>query len=332
MAEPVLDVKNLRCTFHTYDGEVQAVRGVSFSVMEGESLGIVGESGCGKSVSMLSVMGLMDKNGKKEADSITFNHRDILHISDKEMRKIDGYELSMIFQDPMTSLNPVFTIQQQMTDPIIRHLHLNRQDAIARALHMLEIVGIPDPKQRLKQYPHQLSGGLRQRVMIAIAMSCNPKLLIADEPTTALDVTIQAQILELMARMQKEYHMAEIMISHDLGVISTLSRRVIVMYGGIIVEEGLTDEIFYSTAHPYTAGLLGSIPGEDGHKLIPINGTPPDLLNPPAGCPFAPRCKYAMKLCEQAMPPRFDFSDTHYCACWLHHPSVEARKGKVVLI
>lgn len=328
----LLEVKHLRTTFHTLSGEVQAVRGTSFFVREGESIGIVGESGCGKSVSMLSVLHLLDDNAVMEAEEILFDGRDISRLTTKEMRKLNGHEIGMIFQDPMTSLNPVFTIEQQITDPLMRHLGLSRREARERALRMLQIVGIPSPENRLKQYAHELSGGLRQRVMIAIAMCCNPKLLIADEPTTALDVTVQAQILDLMKQMKEEYKTAVILISHDLGVISTLCSRVIVMYGGLIVEEGLIDDIFYRTAHPYTAGLLASIPKGDGAKLIPIEGTPPDLLNPPAGCPFAARCRHAMKICKEAMPPKYSLSGSHYCHCWLHHPSVKAKKGKVKLV
>ena len=328
----LLEVKNLRTTFRTISGEVKAVRGTSFYVNEGESIGIVGESGCGKSVSMLSVLHLLDDNAKMEADEIMFHGKDISKISTREMRKLNGHEIGMIFQDPMTSLNPVFTIEQQIRDPLMRHLGYTKEQARERALEMLQVVGIPSPESRLKQYPHELSGGLRQRGMIAIAMCCNPRLLIADEPTTALDVTVQAQILDLMRKMKDDSKTAVIMISHDLGVISSLCSRVIVMYGGLIVEEGLIDDLFYRTAHPYTAGLLASIPKGDGEKLVPINGTPPDLVNPPKGCPFAARCRYAMKLCEECMPPRYDLDSHHYCHCWLHHPSVEAKKGKVKLV
>lgn len=328
----LLEVKNLRTTFRTISGDVQAVRGTSFYVNKGESIGIVGESGCGKSVSMLSVLHLLEDNAVTEADEILFDGRDISRFTTKEMRKLNGHEIGMIFQDPMTSLNPVFTIEQQIRDPLMRHLGLSKQEARERALKMLQVVGIPSPESRLKQYSHELSGGLRQRVMIAIAMCCNPKLLIADEPTTALDVTVQAQILDLMKHMKEEYKTAVILISHDLGVISTLCSRVIVMYGGVIVEEGLIDDLFYRTAHPYSAGLLASIPKGDGEKLIPIEGTPPDLLNPPKGCPFAARCKHAMKICREAMPPKYSLSGNHYCHCWLHHPSVKAKKGKVKLI
>lgn len=327
----LLEVKNLETRFQTLSGVVQAVRGVSFSVREGESIGIVGESGCGKSVTMLSILHLLDDNAAMQADEILFQGADISKLSTKEMRKLNGHQIGMIFQDPMTSLNPVFTIEQQLRDPLMRHLGLTRVQARKRALEMLELVGIPSPESRLKQYAHELSGGLRQRVMIAIAMCCSPKLLIADEPTTALDVTVQAQILDLMKQVKKELGTAVILISHDLGVISSMCSRVIVMYGGLIVEEGMIDDLFYRTAHPYTAGLLESIPKGDGAKLIPINGTPPDLLNPPKGCPFAARCRYAMKLCTEAMPPKYSLTGSHYCHCWLHHPSVKAKKGTVKL-
>lgn len=324
----LLNVKNLRTTFYTISGEVQAVRGISFHIREGESIGIVGESGCGKSVSMLSVLHLLDDNAKMQADSIMFNGREISKLSTKEMRKLNGREIGMIFQDPMTSLNPVFTVEQQIRAPLMRHLGLTKEEARVRALQILEVVGIPSPQSRLRQYPHELSGGLRQRVMIAIAMCCNPKLLIADEPTTALDVTVQAQILDLMREMKAKYRTAVILISHDLGVISSLCSRVIVMYGGLIVEEGRIEDMFYQTAHPYTAGLLASVPRGREEKLVPIEGTPPDLLEPPQGCPFAARCKYAMKICRNAMPPEYFLEGDHSCRCWLHHPSVKAKKGR----
>ena len=254
----LLDVKNLHTSFATDDGEVKAVRGVSIHVDKGESLGIVGESGCGKSVSMLSIMHLLAENADLKADSITFDGEDLLHKEIKEMRKYQGNQISMIFQDPMTSLNPLFTIEEQVCNPLIRHKKLSKKEARKRAVEVLNQVGIPDPEKRLKQYPHELSGGMRQRVMIAIAISCAPKLLIADEPTTALDVTIQAQILELMQKMKEEYHMSLILITHDLGVIASMCTRVVVMYGGLIMEEGSVRDIFYRTGHPYTLGLSTS--------------------------------------------------------------------------
>ncbi|MDE6930830.1 MAG: ABC transporter ATP-binding protein [Lachnospiraceae bacterium] len=297
----LLNVKNLHTGFATDDGQVKAVRGISIHVDQGESLGIVGESGCGKSVSMLSIMHLLADNASLTADEINFDGEDLLHKSVKEMRKYQGNDISMIFQDPMTSLNPLFTIGEQICNPLMRHRKLTKKEALERAVEVLDQVGIPDPKKRLKQYPHELSGGMRQRVMIAIAISCDPKLLIADEPTTALDVTIQAQILELMQKMKEEYHMSLILITHDLGVIATMCTRVVVMYGGLIMEEGALRDIFYRTGHPYTLGLMESIPKNDKQRLIPIYGTPPDLLNPPKGCPFAARCKYAMKLCKDCV-------------------------------
>lgn len=332
MRERVLNVKNLRTGFVTDAGKVQSVRGISFHVDKGESLGIVGESGCGKSVTMLSVMGLLDDNGVLDADEINFLGEDLLSKTRKEMRKIQGNRIGMIFQDPMTSLNPLFTVEEQICNPLMRHLKLSKKEARKKALEMLEAVGIPGPERRLKQYPHELSGGMRQRVMIAIAMCCGPRLLIADEPTTALDVTIQAQILDLMADMKKSSQTSVILITHDLGVIASLCTRVIVMYGGLIMEEGSIEDIFYRTGHPYTAGLLSSIPSKTKEKLVPIYGTPPDLLDPPKGCPFAARCSHAMKLCSTCMPPACELGEGHTSACWLHNDSVKARKGEVTLV
>ena len=323
----LLTIENLRTGFKTSDGYVQAVRGVSFHVCRGERLVIVGESGCGKSVSMLSVMHLLEDNAVMEADRMAFNGEDLAGKSVKEMRKYQGNEISMIFQDPMTSLNPLFTVGEQIMSPLRRHLKLSKAQASERALKVLAQVGIPDPKKRIRQYPHELSGGMRQRVMIAIAMACTPKLLIADEPTTALDVTIQAQILDLMRKMREQYQMSLILITHDLGVIASMCTRIIVMYGGLIVEEGDVRDIFYHTAHPYTKGLLGSVPKADGERLIPIFGTPPDLLDPPKGCPFAARCPYAMKLCHGYQPELALVGEGHKSACWLHNESVKARVG-----
>ena len=327
----LLDVKNLYTGFTTDDGMVKAVRGISIHVNQGESLGIVGESGCGKSVSMLSIMHLLADNAILKADAVTFNGEDLLHKSIKEMRKYQGNEISMIFQDPMTSLNPLFTIGEQITNPRMPHNKMTKKAALEKAAQVLDQVGIPDPQKRLKQYPHELSGGMRQRVMIAIAICCDPKLLIADEPTTALDVTIQAQILELMQKMKEEYKMSLILITHDLGVIANMCSRVVVMYGGLIMEEGALRDIFYRTGHPYTLGLLESIPKHDKQRLVPIYGTPPDLLNPPKGCPFAARCKYAMKLCQENLPQLTEIGEGHRSACWLHNPSVKAKRGEVKL-
>ena len=319
----LLEVKNLNTSFHIGVGTVQAVRGVSFSVAEGESIGIVGESGSGKTQTMLSVMGLLPSYAEITADSMLFNGRELTKLTAKEMRAIQGSEIGMIFQDPMTSLNPLFTVENQLTEPLRIHQKMSKAQARARALELLNLVEIPNPEARLKQYPHEFSGGMRQRVMIAIAIACNPKMVIADEPTTALDVTIQAQILDLLESLKKNTGTSIIMITHDLGVIASMCSRILVMYGGTICEEGTVREIFYNARHPYTWGLLNSIPkiqGDPTEKLIPINGTPPDMLMPPKGCPFAPRCRYCMPVCREYMPPRTALSDTHAASCHLMHP------------
>ena len=320
---PLLDIKNLRTTFSTQVGQVRAVRGLNLTVDYGESVGIVGESGSGKSVSMLSVMGLLPVNAHVNADSIMFDGRELTTMDEREKRKMHGSEIGMVFQDPMTSLNPLHTIGMQLMEPIKLHMGLNKAQARERALELLKLVNIPSPESRLKQYPHEFSGGMRQRVMIAIALACNPKLIIADEPTTALDVTIQAQILELMQGLKNQLNTSIIMITHDLGVIASMCSRIVVMYGGCVAETGTTREIFYSPKHPYTWGLLRSIPKAqmDGthSKLLPIPGTPPDMLRPPKGCPFAPRCPYAMQVCREYMAPETVFSDTHRVSCHLMH-------------
>ena len=320
---PLLDIKNLRTTFSTQVGQVRAVRGLNLTVDYGESVGIVGESGSGKSVSMLSVMGLLPVNAHVNADSIMFDGRELTTMDEREKRKMHGSEIGMVFQDPMTSLNPLHTIGMQLMEPIKLHMGLNKAQARARALEMLKLVNIPSPESRLKQYPHEFSGGMRQRVMIAIALACNPKLIIAAEPTTALDVTIQAQILELMQGLKNQLNTSIIMITPDLGVIASMCSRIVVMYGGCVAETGTTREIFYSPKHPYTWGLLRSIPKAqmDGthSKLLPIPGTPPDMLRPPKGCPFAPRCPYAMQVCREYMAPETVLSDTHRVSCHLMH-------------
>ena len=283
-------------------------------------LGIVGESGSGKSVTAYSIMGLTAYPGKLIGGTIYFNGHQIEKMSEKEMRKIRGNEVSIIFQDPMTSLNPVYTIGNQITEVIRLHTGKSKKEAYDRAKELLELVGINEPAKRLKQYPHELSGGMRQRVMIAIALACEPKLLIADEPTTALDVTIQAQILELMQELRQKLGMSIIMITHDLGVVASMCERIAVMYAGHIVEYGTADEIFYEPKHEYTKGLINSIPklsAQEIERLVPIEGQPVDLLNPPAGCPFAPRCANCMKICLREMPPKTELSDTHYSHCWL---------------
>lgn len=320
MSEKLLEIKDEKLSFFTPAGEVKALNGVSFSMNEGEVLGIVGESGSGKSVTAYSIMGLTAYPGKLIGGMIYFNGHQIEKMSEKEMRKIRGNEVSIIFQDPMTSLNPVYTIGNQITEVIRLHTGKSKKEAYDRAKELLELVGINEPTKRLKQYPHELSGGMRQRVMIAIALACEPKLLIADEPTTALDVTIQAQILELMQELRQKLGMSIIMITHDLGVVASMCERIAVMYAGHIVEYGTADEIFYEPKHEYTKGLINSIPklsAQEIERLVPIEGQPVDLLNPPAGCPFAPRCANCMKICLREMPPKTELSDTHYSHCWL---------------
>lgn len=320
MSEKLLEIKDERLSFFTPAGEVKALNGVSFSMEEGEVLGIVGESGSGKSVTAYSIMGLTAYPGRLVGGTVRFNGHKIDEMTEKEFRKIRGNEVSIIFQDPMTSLNPVYTIGNQITEVIKLHTDKTSAEAHARAKELLELVGINEPEKRLKQYPHELSGGMRQRVMIAIALACEPKLLIADEPTTALDVTIQAQILELMQELRKKLGMSIIMITHDLGVVASMCEKIAVMYAGHIVEYGTADEIFYEPKHEYTKGLIKSIPKlnvETTERLVPIEGQPVDLLNPPAGCPFAPRCANCMKICLHEMPPKTELSDTHYSHCWL---------------
>ena len=331
MSEKILDIKEERLSFFTPAGEVKALNGVSFTMNQGDVLGVVGESGSGKSVTAYSVMGLTAYPGKLVGGKVWFNGHEIENMKEKDFRKIRGNEVSIIFQDPMTSLNPVYTIGNQIVEVIRLHTDKNKADAWARAKELLELVGINEPDRRLKQYPHELSGGMRQRVMIAIALACEPKLLIADEPTTALDVTIQAQILELMNDLRHKLGMSIIMITHDLGVVAQMCEKIAVMYAGHIVEYGTTDEIFYNPQHEYTKGLINSIPklnAEEKERLVPIEGQPVDLLNPPAGCPFAPRCKSCMKVCLNKMPPRTELSDTHYTYCWLRQKEEFEKGGK----
>jgi oligopeptide transport system ATP-binding protein len=320
MSELLLNIQNERLSFFTPAGEVKALNDVSIQMNEGDVLGIVGESGSGKSVTAYSIMQLLVHTGRVIGGTIDFNGHRINDMSEKEMRKIRGNEVSIIFQDPMTSLNPVFTIGNQIREVIMLHTNKNSKQAQERAIELLTLVGINEPKKRLGQYPHELSGGMRQRVMIAIALACEPKLLIADEPTTALDVTIQAQILELMLELKKKIGMSIIMITHDLGIVANMCQKIAVMYAGKIVEYGSVDEIFYNPQHEYTKGLLQSIPKltEKEHtKLVPIEGTPVDMLNPPKGCPFAPRCNSCMKICLREMPEYTNIKEGHHSACWL---------------
>jgi oligopeptide transport system ATP-binding protein len=318
--EYLVDIQHEKLSFFTPAGEVKSLNDVSIQMKEGEVLGIVGESGSGKSVTAYSIMGLTADNGKIVGGSVTFNGHRIDQMSEKEVKKIRGEEVSIIFQDPMTSLNPVWTIGNQIEEAIKLHTDKTGNAVHERAKELLTLVGINEPEKRLKQYPHELSGGMRQRVMIAIALACEPKLLIADEPTTALDVTIQAQILDLMQELKKKLGMAIIMITHDLGVVASMCDHIAVMYAGEIVEYGTTDDIFYNPKHEYTKGLLRSIPKfheKDYERLVPIEGQPVDLLNPPKGCGFAPRCASCMKICLEKKPLRNYYTDIHYSRCWV---------------
>ncbi len=320
MEQPVLEVTDLQVTFNTYGGTVQAVRGVSFNVYRGETLAIVGESGCGKSVTSSAIMGLIPSPpGKITNGQVSFKGTDLTTLTKNELRKIRGVDISMIFQDPMTALNPTLTVGDQITEGIMQHTSISSLLAKKKAVQMMKLVGIPNPTERLKQYPHQFSGGMRQRIVIAIALMCEPELLIADEPTTALDVTIQAQILELFEEIQQKTGVSIILITHDLGVVAKIADRIAVMYAGKIIEVGTKREIFYEPNHPYTQGLLHSVPRLDlkGKPLQPIDGTPPDLFAPPVGCPFTARCPHAMVVCEKVMPPSTPLSETHGVNCWL---------------
>ena len=314
----MLEVKDLRTSFFTPAGEVKAVNGVSFNLDHGKVLGIVGESGSGKSVTAYSVMQILEKTGKIVGGSVMFNGQELVGAGEKVMKTVRGNKISIIFQDPMTSLNPTYTIGHQLMEAIMLHTPRNRKEAKERAVEMLRLVNINEPEKRMNQYPFEFSGGMRQRIMIAMALACEPDILIADEPTTALDVTIQAQILELMQSLQKELGMAIIMITHDLGVVAQMCDEVIVMYAGSICEQGTADEIFYNPKHEYTKGLMRSIPtvDSDGSRLQPISGTPIDLLNMPKGCPFAPRCDAAMKICMKERCQRMQINEWHQAACW----------------
>ena len=323
----LLEVNNLVTTFKTDAGDVQAVRGVSFKLEPKEALGIVGESGSGKSQMMYSIIGLLAENGKVESGDVTFDGVDISQKNfktkrdyDDFMRKIRGNSMAMIFQDPMTFLNPVLKVETQLIEPMLNHTNMSREEAKKRAIELMNLVGIPSPEKRITQYPFEFSGGMRQRIIIAIALANNPKLIIADEPTTALDVTIQAQVLELIEDLKNKSDSAIIMITHDLGVVAKLCDRIAIMYGGKIVEIGTDRDIFYDPKHPYTEGLLKCISNQendDEKDLTPIPGSPPDLLNPPKGCPFVDRCEKAMKVCKDFQPPVTDIKEGHQCACWL---------------
>ncbi|GAA0355006.1 ABC transporter ATP-binding protein [Bacillus horti] len=317
----ILDVQNLHVSFTTYGGEVQAVRGVSLELHEGETLAIVGESGCGKSVTAQTIMRLItEPAGRIKSGMITYRNKDLTALSEKQMRRVRGAEIAMIFQDPMTSLNPTITIGKQISESMIKHQKISSTDANKLSIELLKLVGIANPKERLKQYPHQFSGGMRQRIMIAMALACNPSILIADEPTTALDVTIQAQIIELFKEIQIKTGIAIILITHDLGVVASIANRVNVMYAGKVMEAGLVQDIFGHPQHPYTRGLLASVPKLDEDKsrpLVPIPGSPPDLFAPPQGCPFAQRCEYALEVCVHAEPPLTTVHEHHHVACWL---------------
>jgi oligopeptide transport system ATP-binding protein len=320
---PLLSVKDLEVTFSTDDGIVRAVNGLSFDIEPGKTLGIVGESGSGKSVTALSIMRLISMPpGRIEKGEVLFNGQDLLKLGEQQMRHIRGNKIAMIFQDPMTSLNPVLTVGDQIMETIMLHQHKSRSEAYKRAIEMLELVRIPEPQKRIRSYPHQFSGGMRQRVMIAMALSCDPELLIADEPTTALDVTIQAQILDLMNDLQKRLNSAIIMITHDLGVVAEVCEKVLVMYAGNMVEYGTADQIFSDPKHPYTLGLLDSLPRLDeggNRRLVPIEGQPPNLLRLPAGCAFAPRCPYALPDHAVIPPPIIDFGGDHVARCTLYN-------------
>lgn len=320
----MLEVKKLRVSFRTYSGEVQAVRGVDFTLEDGSILAIVGESGCGKSVTAQSILRLHDTEiTQYKEGEILLDGEDLLKLSEKEMQSVRGSRIGMIFQDPMTSLNPTMTVGRQITEVILRHgknERVSHREAKERAVELLRMVKIPNPQRRFDQFPHEFSGGQRQRVMIAMAMACSPKVLIADEPTTALDVTVQAQILDLMKEMQQKKNTSIIMITHDLGVVASIARDVVVMYGGMVVEAGTVQDIFYRAKHPYTWGLLLSVSRRNQKKSEPlksIEGTPPDLVNPPAGCPFADRCEYAMQICKDHLPQEYELSEKHRCRCWL---------------
>ena len=322
---PILEVKNLRVSYHTYAGEVKAVRGVQFSLEKGQALAIVGESGCGKSVTAKSIMGLIKapQGEIKENSEILYHGENILKYNKKLWQLYKGGECAIIFNEALASLNPTMRVGKQIMENLMGHKNMTKQEAAKEAVEMLRMVGIPEPEKRVRQYPHEFSGGMRQRVMIAIAFACDPKILICDEPTTALDVTIQGQILDIIKNLQKKNQTSVIMITHDLGVVANIAQKIAVMYSGIIVESGTCEDIFYRPRHPYTWALIRSVPRLDlknKQELATIPGTPPDLLNPPVGCPFCTRCSYCMPICKEEMPEVTEFGGEHKAACWLHHP------------
>ena len=322
--EKVLEVRDLNVTFHARGQEIRAVRGVNLDVYPGEILGIVGESGSGKSVTMKAVLGILPENASIKAGSLKLLSTEMTSLSEDEYRRLRGKDMTMIFQDPMTALDPVMTVGKHMEEVLKRNLGLkNKEEIRQKSIEMLDKVGIPDPPSRLKQYPHEFSGGMRQRVLIAMALACGPKLLIADEPTTALDVTIQAQILDLLQELEEQYHTSIVLITHDMGVVATVCQRIAIMYGGLIMETGTADEIFYDPKHPYTRALLRAIPStelKEGERLQAIEGLPPSLINPPAGCPFAERCEYAEEKCHRELPAYHTFSQTHQAMCHMCAP------------
>ena len=322
--EKVLEVRDLNVTFHARGQEIRAVRGVNLDVYPGEILGIVGESGSGKSVTMKAVLGILPENASVKAGSLKLRSTEMTSLSEEEYRRLRGKDMTMIFQDPMTALDPVMTVGKHMEEVLKRNLGLkNKEEIRQKSIEMLDKVGIPDPPSRLKQYPHEFSGGMRQRVLIAMALACGPKLLIADEPTTALDVTIQAQILDLLQELEEQYHTSIVLITHDMGVVATVCQRIAIMYGGLIMETGTADEIFYDPKHPYTRALLRAIPStelKEGERLQAIEGLPPSLINPPDGCPFAQRCEYAEEKCRRELPAYHTFSQTHQAMCHMCAP------------
>ena len=320
----LLEVKDLKVSYHSYAGEVQSVRGVNFTVDTGESVAIVGESGCGKSVTAKTIMGLIQTppGEIKKGSQILFEGKNLLEMDEKEWQAYRGSDCAIVFQDALAALNPTLTIGHQIVEKILIHTDMNREAAMKEAERLLTLVGIPNPARRLKQYPHEFSGGMRQRAMIAIALACQPKLLIADEPTTALDVTIQADIIDLLKNLQKEFKMAVIMITHDLGIVADIAKKIVVMYAGKVVETGSNYDVFYNPKHPYTQALLRAVPRldvEEDQELESIEGTPPNMIAPPAGCAFCTRCKHCMKICQKMEPPTYEFEDGHTAQCWLYH-------------